>query len=121
MPLLYSHFREIYCPRGRVWGGSSSLNAMVYIRGHAFDYDRWQDEGCDGWSYEHCLPYFRKAQTHSLGTLIYRCWYVTDFCIAVHAMSTFLVMPIFDLDKKGTVQKEHNEINKFVKAGCGVL
>ena len=60
-------FREIYCPRGRVWGGSSSLNAMVYIRGHAFDYDRWQAEGCDGWSYADCLPYFKKAQNHCLG------------------------------------------------------
>ena len=62
-----SGFRVIYCPRGRVWGGSSSLNAMVYIRGHAFDYDRWQSEGCDGWSYADCLPYFKKAQSHSLG------------------------------------------------------
>jgi choline dehydrogenase-like flavoprotein len=65
------HCREIYCPRGRVWGGSSSLNAMVYIRGHAFDYDRWQVEGCDGWSYADCLPYFKKAQNHYLGKLSY--------------------------------------------------
>ena len=40
---------------------------MVYIRGHAFDYDRWQEEGCEGWSYADCLPYFRKAQNHCLG------------------------------------------------------
>lgn len=57
----------MYWPRGRVWGGSSSLNAMVYIRGHAEDYNRWQREGADGWDYDHCLPYFRKAQCHELG------------------------------------------------------
>lgn len=59
--------RVLYWPRGRVWGGSSSLNAMVYIRGHAEDYNRWQREGADGWDYQHCLPYFRKAQCHELG------------------------------------------------------
>lgn len=64
--------RILYWPRGRVWGGSSSLNAMVYIRGHAEDYNRWHKEGAEGWNYEHCLPYFRKAQTHELGADRYR-------------------------------------------------
>ena len=64
--------RVMYWPRGRVWGGSSSLNAMVYIRGHAFDYDRWEKEGATNWSYADCLPYFRKAQTHELGADEYR-------------------------------------------------
>ncbi|XP_029013496.1 choline dehydrogenase, mitochondrial [Betta splendens] len=64
--------RVMYWPRGRVWGGSSSLNAMVYIRGHAEDYNRWQAEGAEGWDYEHCLPYFRKAQSHELGESKYR-------------------------------------------------
>ena len=64
--------RVIYWPRGRVWGGSSSLNAMVYIRGHAFDYDRWEREGATGWSYADCLPYFKKSQTHELGADDYR-------------------------------------------------
>ncbi|KAL5022044.1 hypothetical protein ScPMuIL_001199 [Solemya velum] len=64
--------RVMYWPRGRVWGGSSSLNAMVYIRGHAFDYDRWEKEGAAGWSYSDCLPYFRKAQTHECGADEYR-------------------------------------------------
>ena len=62
----------MYWPRGRVWGGSSSLNAMVYIRGHAHDYDRWQDEGAVGWNYDNVLPYFKKAQTHQLGGDAYR-------------------------------------------------
>lgn len=64
--------RVMYQPRGRVWGGSSSLNAMVYIRGHADDYDRWEKEGASGWSYASCLPYFRKSQSHELGPNEYR-------------------------------------------------
>lgn len=64
--------RVMYWPRGRVWGGSSSLNAMVYIRGHAEDYNRWQKQGATGWDYDHCLPYFRKAQCHELGADRYR-------------------------------------------------
>ncbi|KAL8593053.1 hypothetical protein ACOMHN_017979 [Nucella lapillus] len=64
--------RVMYCPRGRVWGGSSSLNAMVYIRGHAYDYDRWEAEGATGWAYADCLPYFQKSQTHELGGDAYR-------------------------------------------------
>ena len=66
------HNRKLYWPRGRVWGGSSSLNAMVYVRGHAFDYDRWDQEGATNWSYADCLPYFKKAQTHELGGDQYR-------------------------------------------------
>ena len=62
----------MYWPRGRVWGGSSSLNAMAYVRGHAEDYNRWQREGASGWSYEDCLPYFKKAQSHELGGDDYR-------------------------------------------------
>lgn len=64
--------RVLYWPRGRVWGGSSSLNAMVYIRGHAEDYNRWHRQGAEGWDYAHCLPYFRKAQKHELGANKYR-------------------------------------------------
>lgn len=64
--------RVLYWPRGRVWGGSSSLNAMVYIRGHAEDYNRWHRQGAEGWDYAHCLPYFRKAQKHELGANTYR-------------------------------------------------
>ena len=64
--------RRLYWPRGRVLGGSSSLNAMVYVRGHAQDYDRWVEEGAEGWGYAQCLPYFRRAETYSCGGDAYR-------------------------------------------------
>ena len=60
--------RVIHCPRGRVLGGSSSINGMVYIRGHAFDYDKWAQSGCRGWSYRDVLPYFRRAESHERGS-----------------------------------------------------
>ena len=63
-PEPYLNEREMDCPRGRVIGGSSSINGMCYVRGHALDYDRWAEEtGDPAWSYSHCLPYFRKAET----------------------------------------------------------
>jgi choline dehydrogenase len=55
--------RELACPRGKVIGGSSSINGMVYVRGHAMDYDHWRDSGADGWSYADVLPYFRRMET----------------------------------------------------------
>ncbi|MGH8385414.1 MAG: choline dehydrogenase [Pseudomonas sp.] len=59
--------RQIAHPRGRVLGGSSSINGMVYTRGHALDYENWEKKyGCDGWGYAGVLPYFKKAET-SLG------------------------------------------------------
>lgn len=55
--------RRMYQPRGKVWGGSSSVNGMCYIRGHGKDYDRWAGEtGDPAWSYAHCLPYFRACE-----------------------------------------------------------
>uniref|UniRef100_A0A0K0ES56 Choline dehydrogenase n=1 Tax=Strongyloides stercoralis TaxID=6248 RepID=A0A0K0ES56_STRER len=60
--------RQIYWPRGRLWGGSSSINAMCYVRGHPEDFNRWDKEGAKGWDYLGCLPYFKKAQTHELST-----------------------------------------------------
>ena len=47
------------------WGGSSSINAMVYIRGNAYDYDHWSQLGNQGWSYESVLPYFKRAEDFS--------------------------------------------------------
>ncbi|WP_375257500.1 choline dehydrogenase [Citreimonas sp.] len=54
--------RQLACPRGKVLGGSSSINGMVYVRGHARDFDHWRDSGADGWSYADVLPYFRRME-----------------------------------------------------------
>jgi choline dehydrogenase len=64
--------RRMYWPRGRVLGGSSSLNAMVYVRGHALDYDRWAGNNLAEWSYAHVLPYFKRAETREKGGDAYR-------------------------------------------------
>jgi choline dehydrogenase len=59
--------RRLYWPRGRALGGSSSINGMVYIRGHASDYDRWSQLGLTGWGWADVLPYFRKAEDSERG------------------------------------------------------
>jgi len=64
--------REIYWPRGRVLGGSSSINAMIYMRGNRHDYDSWRDDyGCVGWGYNDLLPYFLRAEANSRGGSAY--------------------------------------------------
>ena len=55
--------RRIECARGKVIGGSSSINAMAYVRGHRGDYDRWAASGLGQWSYAHVLPYFRRQES----------------------------------------------------------
>jgi choline dehydrogenase len=55
--------RRIACPRGKVLGGSSSINGMVYVRGHPLDFERWEEEGAKGWGYRNVLPYFRRAES----------------------------------------------------------
>ncbi|MDF3931865.1 GMC family oxidoreductase [Pseudomonas citronellolis] len=59
--------RSLHCPRGKALGGSSSMNSMIYIRGHASDYDRWAELGCEGWSWQEVLPFFRKSEGNRLG------------------------------------------------------
>lgn len=59
--------RRLVHPRGRVLGGSSSINGMVYVRGHARDYDSWARSGLAGWSYADLLPYFKRAERHAAG------------------------------------------------------
>jgi len=63
--------RRLIHPRGRVLGGSSSINGMVYIRGHAKDYDGWEEAGLAGWSYAEALPYFKRAERHLAGADAY--------------------------------------------------
>ena len=64
--------RGLECARGRIIGGSSSINAMAYVRGHRGDYDRWAAAGLTAWSYAHVLPYFRRQESWKSGSSFYR-------------------------------------------------
>lgn len=71
-PQEHAAGRAVYWPRGRTLGGSSSTNAMIYIRGHRYDFDTWRDShGCEGWGYADLLPYFRRAEDQQRGETPY--------------------------------------------------
>ena len=64
--------RRLHTPRGKVLGGSSSINGLVYVRGNPLDFERWQAEGAAGWGYQDVLPYFRRAEAYIGGADEYR-------------------------------------------------
>jgi choline dehydrogenase len=64
--------RRLHTPRGKVLGGSSSINGLVYVRGNPLDFERWQSEGASGWGYPDVLPYFRRAEAYAGGGDEYR-------------------------------------------------
>jgi choline dehydrogenase len=64
--------RRFHTPRGKVLGGSSSINGLVYVRGNPLDFDRWEEEGAKGWAYRNVLPYFRRAEGRRDGADAYR-------------------------------------------------
>ncbi|MEM6651536.1 MAG: choline dehydrogenase [Pseudomonadota bacterium] len=66
-PQKHMDNRKLWWPRGRGWGGSSSINGMIYIRGHARDYDQWRQTGLTGWGFADVLPYFRKSEGYERG------------------------------------------------------
>jgi choline dehydrogenase len=77
--------RKVWLPRGRVLGGSSSVNGMFYMRGHSSDYDDWAAAGCPGWSYADVLPYFRRMESSWRGV---NAWHGDRGPLPVRAIDT---------------------------------
>jgi len=72
-PESHLNQRRLYCPRGRVLGGSSSINGMIFVRGHAEDFNRWESRyGCTGWGYQDVLPFFKRSEDRPGGDPRYR-------------------------------------------------
>jgi len=67
LPEPFADRRRVQLPRGKTLGGSSSINWMVYIRGHRADFDEWRDVGCEGWGYDDLLPYFKRSEDNERG------------------------------------------------------
>lgn len=71
VPQKHAQNRTLFWPRGKTLGGSSSLNGMIYVRGHSSVYDAWEKQGNPGWSYQSVLPYFKKSEDYELGANAY--------------------------------------------------
>ena len=71
-PEAHLNNRRMDCPRGKVLGGSSSINGMAFVRGSARDIDQWKEEGATGWNYAACLPYYKKMESWMHGASDYR-------------------------------------------------
>ena len=98
-PQRHLNNRRLYWPRGKALGGSSSINGMVYIRGHASDYDHWAQLGCTGWGWSDILPYFRRAETSERGAC--------DFHGGdgpLHTSTRYLPHPLIDAFLKASEQ-----------------
>ena len=71
-PEQHLNGRSIQHDRGKTIGGSSSINGMLYIRGHAMDFDGWRQSGCEGWGYDDVLPYFKRMENYDAGADAFR-------------------------------------------------
>ena len=125
-PEANANGRRIECARGKVIGGSSSINAMAYVRGNRADYDRWAAGGLDNWSYAHVLPYFRRQETWEGGANQYRggdgpltvgtARYddpIIDACLAAGAA---LQLPLTD-DYNGAQQEGLGRMQQTIRRG----
>ncbi|PID48668.1 MAG: choline dehydrogenase [Proteobacteria bacterium] len=113
--------RSLHCPRGKVLGGGSSINGMVYVRGHARDFDQWQAEGADGWDYQHCLPYFKRAETWVGGADDYR---GGDGPLATCAGNDMRLNPLYSAFIRAGVEAgypETQDYNGYQQEGFGAM
>ena len=116
-PEPYLGGRRLHCPRGKVIGGSSSINGMVYVRGNALDFDEWEAEGASGWGYRNVLPYFKRAETRAEGG---NEWRGSDG--PLHTAYGTLDNPLYRAFIDAAVQAgyaETDDINGFRQEGFG--
>jgi choline dehydrogenase-like flavoprotein len=110
--------RRGYQPRGKVLGGSSSVNAMIYARGHRADYDAWAAEGNAGWSWDEVLPYFRKAEHNERGA---DAWHGGDGPLNVMDLrSPHRFGPIFVAAGQQAGYRENQDFNGAEQEGVGL-
>jgi choline dehydrogenase len=118
-PEPYLSDRKIFCPRGKVLGGSSAINFLLYIRGNPHDYDHWQELGNPGWSYQDVLPYFKKSEHQQRGASEYHGidgeLSVTDFISPTPISQRFI-------DAAMTLGYDHNpDFNGMQQSGAGAF
>lgn len=109
--------RKLWWPRGKGWGGSSSINGMIYIRGHARDYDQWRQMGLSGWSYRDVLPYFKRSEALEGGG---DAWHGGDGPLKVSKASS--PNPIYKATVEAGRQAGHpvtSDFNGFQQEGWG--
>lgn len=111
--------RRAFWPRGKVLGGSGSINAMVYVRGQPGDFDDWRAAGNPGWSYQEVLPYFKKLEDHAWGASEYHGAggpvYVADVAASVHPLCRSFLRACAELDIPET-----RDFNGAQPEGCGL-
>ena len=109
--------RQLYLPRGKTLGGTSSINGMVYIRGNPADYDEWRQRGCEGWDWDSVLPYFKKAENQERGADAFHATggplHVTD-----HAPGFELADAVLAACEQAGIPR-NPDFNGAVQEGCG--
>ncbi|MTI80258.1 MAG: choline dehydrogenase [Firmicutes bacterium] len=119
-PEPHMHNRRIYQPRGKVLGGSSTINGMIYIRGNAMDYEKWAaNEGLEKWDYAHCLPYFKKFETRLKGADEYH-----GDKGPIYLTTSVCDNPLFDAFFKSAQQAGYpltDDVNGYQQEGFGVF
>jgi choline dehydrogenase len=118
-PQRHMYGRRIFVPQGRVLGGSSAINFMIYMRGNRGDYDRWRDDGNDGWGYEDVLPYFIKAEDNAAFSDRYH-GNGGPLKVTSHPGGHPLVMRYFDACRQAGISY-NPDFNGEVQEGCGPM